>query len=60
MTKIIIDYQDGSKVEYSVPNHVADAIDSLVMMYPHTVLELDKEPEDAKKENNSDTNEATN
>ena len=45
MMKVIIDYQDGSKVEYSVPNHVADAIDSLIMMYPHTILAYKEEQE---------------
>lgn len=45
MTTIIIDYQDGSKVVYSVPDHVADAIDSLVMMYPHTILAYKEEQE---------------
>ena len=49
MTKVIIDYQDGSKVEYSVPDHVADAIDSLVMMYPHTVLEFGEEQQGEQK-----------
>lgn len=46
MTKIVIEYQDGGKVEYKVPDHIADAVDSLIMLYPHTILEFDKEQED--------------
>ena len=38
MTKIIIDYQDGGKVEYKVPDYIADAVESLIMNYKHTVL----------------------
>ena len=43
MTTIIIDYQDGEKVEYKVPDHIGDAIESIIMIYPHTILEFDKE-----------------
>lgn len=45
MVKITIEQQNGAKIEYTVPNHLADAIDSLVMMYPHTYVKYEKEQE---------------
>lgn len=38
MTNIIIEYQDGIKVKYTVPDYISDAIESLIMYYKHTVL----------------------
>ena len=48
MTKITIDYQDGMTVKYEVPDHISDALEALISMYPHTVLEYKKE-EDSKQ-----------
>lgn len=45
MAKIVIEYQDDGKVEYKVPDYIANAVDSLIMLYPHTILEFAKEQE---------------
>ena len=42
MTKITIEYQDGIKAEYTVPDPIADAIDSLLLGDHHTVVALGK------------------
>ena len=49
MTKITIDYQDGVKAEYTVPDPIADAIDSLLLGYHHTVIELGERQEGADR-----------
>lgn len=38
MTNIIIEFQDGMKVKYTVPDYISDAIESLITHYKHTVL----------------------
>ena len=46
MTKVIIAYEDGRKVEYKTPDYVADAVDTLIMFYPHTILEFEHEEQE--------------
>lgn len=48
MMKIVIESRNGQKVLYKVPDYIGNAVESLVMQYPHDVLEFAKEDREKK------------
>lgn len=45
MIKITIEEQNGQKTSYNVPDYIGNAVDSLLMPYPHEVLGYAKRDE---------------